>query len=116
MRHSSLFGKTLRAFHTKVDYESVNWLRVMNSGMVIIERIGQPACLLPKDVMLVYGRASETEREWVINEGLSNLRWLKVQSIPLGKPRGIEERHVESISRCNTRCSSRYLSIFHSSN
>jgi hypothetical protein len=60
----------------------------MNSGMVIMKRIGQSACLLPKDDMLVYGRASETERVWVISEGLSNLRWLKIQSIPLGKLRG----------------------------
>uniref|UniRef100_A0A6C0IK21 Uncharacterized protein n=1 Tax=viral metagenome TaxID=1070528 RepID=A0A6C0IK21_9ZZZZ len=45
-----------------------------------MKRIGQPACLLPTDVMLIYGRASETERVWVISEGLSNLRWLKIQS------------------------------------
>ena len=52
----------------------------MNLGMVIMKKIGQSACLLPKYDMLVYGRASETERMWVVNEGLSNLRRLKIQS------------------------------------
>jgi hypothetical protein len=40
--------------------------------------------------MIANGRASETERIWVIVEGLINLRWLKIQSIPLGKLRGTE--------------------------
>jgi len=52
----------------------------MNLGMVIMKRIGQSACLLPKDDMLVYGRASETERKWVVDDGLSNQRRLKIQS------------------------------------
>jgi hypothetical protein len=52
----------------------------MNLGMVIMKRIGQSACLLPKNDMLVYGRASETERAWVVNEDLSNLKRLKIQS------------------------------------
>jgi hypothetical protein len=39
--------------------------------------------------MIAYGRASETERIWVIDEGLINLRWLKIQSIPSGKLEGI---------------------------
>jgi hypothetical protein len=38
--------------------------------------------------MIAYGRASETERIWVTNDGLINQRWLKIQSIPLGKLRG----------------------------
>jgi hypothetical protein len=52
----------------------------MNLGTVIMKRIGQSACLLSKDDMLVYDRASETERMWVVNEGLSNLKRLKIQS------------------------------------
>lgn len=65
------------------------WPRVMNLGMVIVRRIGQSACLLPKTAMIGNGRASETERIWVGNEGLINLNRLKIQSIPLGKLRGI---------------------------
>ena len=71
--------------------ETCNWPRVMNSGMVIIERIGQPAWSEPKDAKLVNGSPSETEREWVINEDLSNLRWLKVQSGPLGNQGGYSD-------------------------
>ena len=80
LQHILLFGKPLRAFSTKVYSESINWPRVINLGMVIMERIGQPACLLPKGDMLANGGASETERMWVINDGLSNQRWLKIQS------------------------------------
>ena len=87
MRHILLFGKTLRAFSTKHNSERFVWPRVTNSGMVITKKIGQPACLLPKGDMLVYGRASETERMWVNNEGLSNQSWLKIQSAPLGNLR-----------------------------
>jgi hypothetical protein len=77
-----LFGKPLRAFSTKLISERNEWPRVMNLGMVIMKRIGQSACSLPKDDSntLVNGRASETERMWVVNEGLSNLKRLKIQS------------------------------------
>jgi hypothetical protein len=86
LRHILLFGKPLRAFSTKDCYESAIWPRVMNLGTVIMKKIGQSACLLPKDVFntLVYGRASETERIWVDSEGLSNLSQLKIQSSPSG--------------------------------
>jgi len=63
------------------------WQR-FNSGMVIVRRIGQSACLLPKSVMIGNGRASETERVLVSNEDLINLNWLKIQSNPLGKLSG----------------------------
>ena len=56
----------------------------MNLGMVIMKKIGQPACLLPKTDRIGYGRASETERIWVNNEGLINPSWLKIQSSPFG--------------------------------
>jgi hypothetical protein len=79
-----LFWKLLRAFSTKVNNENYDWSRVMNLSIVIMKKIGQPACLLPKCVMQVYGRASETERIWVNDEGLSNLSWLKIQSSPYG--------------------------------
>ena len=82
LRHILLFGETLRAFSTKYDTERIIWLRVTNSGMVIMKKIGQSACLLPKSVMIGYGRASETERIWVSNEGLINQSWLKIQSSP----------------------------------
>lgn len=45
-----------------------------------MERIGQSACLLPKNDMLVHGRASETERVWVSNDRLAVLNLLKIQS------------------------------------
>lgn len=51
--------------------------------------IGQPAYQLPTGAMLVYGRVSETERVWVIDDGVNNLKWLKIQSIPIGKLMGI---------------------------
>ena len=84
LRHILLFGKPLRAFSTKDCYESAIWPRVMNLGKVIMKKIGQSACLLPKSAMIGYGRASETERMWVSNEGLINLSWSKIQSSPLG--------------------------------
>ena len=82
LQHILLFGKPLTAFSTKLNSERNKWPRVMNLGMVIMKKIGQSACLLPKgdNNMLVYGRASETERMWVVNEGLSNLKRLKIQS------------------------------------
>jgi len=63
------------------------WQR-FNSGMVIVRRIGQSACLLPKSAMIGYGRASETERVLVGYEDLVNLNRLKIQSNPLGKLSG----------------------------
>ena len=84
-----MFKKTLRALSTKLISERNEWPRVMNLGMVIMKRIGQSACLLPKFVMIEYGRASETERVLVVNDGLINLKQLKIQSNPLGKLSGI---------------------------
>jgi len=89
MRHTLLFGETLRAFHTKVGFERIQLAKNKTLGMVIVERIGQSACLLPKSVKSAYGRASETERVWVDDEGIDNLSRPKIQSIPLGKLRGI---------------------------
>jgi len=80
LQHTLLFGKPLTAFSTKDLCENLIWLRVMNLGTVIMKRIGQPACLLSKGATLAYDRASETERAWVINDGLSNRKWLKIQS------------------------------------
>jgi hypothetical protein len=82
-----LFGKPLRAFYTKHNIERIVWQR-FNSGMVIVRRIGQSACLLPKSAMIGYGRASETERVLVGYEDLIHLNWLKIQSNPLGKLSG----------------------------
>ena len=54
----------------------------MTSGIVKTKEIGQSAELLPKSVMIGYGRLSTTERPSVNNEGLINLSWLKIQSTP----------------------------------
>jgi len=84
-RHILLFWDTLRAFSTKVPCENMELAKSNNLGMVIMKRIGQSACLLPKSATsLAHGRASETERIWVDNEGLSNLSRLKIQSTPYG--------------------------------
>ena len=87
MQNTLLFGKPLRAFYTKHNTERVVWQR-FNSGMVIVKRIGQSACLLSKSAMIGYDRASETERVLVGNEALINLNRLKIQSNPLGKLSG----------------------------
>ena len=86
LRHILLFGKPLRAFSTKDCCESAIWPRVMNLGKVIMKEIGQSACLLPNGdyKMLANGRASETERIWVDDEGLSSQSQLKIQSSPSG--------------------------------
>jgi hypothetical protein len=80
----SCCGNTLRAFSTKVPCENMGLAKSKNLD-VIMERIGQSACLLPKSAtLLAHGRASETERIWVDDEGLSNLSRLKIQSTPYG--------------------------------
>jgi hypothetical protein len=72
-RNTLLFGKTLRAFYTKYNTKRIIWQR-LNSGMVIVKRIGQSACLLSKSDMIGYDRASETERVLVIDDGVINRR------------------------------------------
>lgn len=47
LQNTLLFGKPLRAFYTKHDSERIVWRRT-NSGTVIVRKIGQSACLLPK--------------------------------------------------------------------
>jgi hypothetical protein len=89
-QHILLFGKPLNALSTKVQYESLNWPRIMNLGMVKMIRIGQLAYSLPNCAMLAYGRVPETERIWVINDGVNNQRLLKIQSSPLGNLRELE--------------------------
>jgi hypothetical protein len=74
----------LRAPSTKVSCENVRLAKRKNLDMVKTKVIGRLACLLPKSDTLAYGRASETERIWVDNEGLSNLSRLKIQSTPYG--------------------------------
>ena len=55
----------------------------MTSGTVKTLMIhGQSAGLLPNSVIIGNGRVSTTERMLVINEGLINLRLLKIQSGP----------------------------------
>ena len=81
LRHILLFGEPLIAFSTKSKLETFRWPRVINSGMVIMKKIGQSACLLPKFAMIEYGRASETERVLAVDEGLTIWRRLEIQSI-----------------------------------
>lgn len=59
--------------------------RLITSGTVKVLKIGRPAGLLPKPVMIGHGRVSETERELVNDEGLINLSLLKIQSASLRK-------------------------------
>ena len=78
-------GNPLEPFLPRFHVKTWNWPRVINLGMVIMKRIGQSACLLPKSAtLLAHGRASETERIWVDDEGLSNLSRLKIQSSHYG--------------------------------
>ena len=49
-----------------------------NLGMVKMIMIGQSASLLSNDDMLVYGRATETQRRWDFSEGLSSQRNSKI--------------------------------------
>jgi hypothetical protein len=79
LQHSLLFGKPLRAFYTKHNFERFVWRRT-NSGTVIVRRIGQSACLLPNPCLIGNGRASETEREWVDDDGPVIQNRLKIQS------------------------------------
>ena len=58
--------------------------------MVKVLRIGQSADLLPNLAMIENGRVSTTERVLVINDGLINQRWLKIQSSPPWKHWGIQ--------------------------
>jgi hypothetical protein len=53
--------------------------------MVIMQKIGQSAVLLSKSVMVGYERHSTTAEMLVLNEGLTNLIELKVQSEPVSK-------------------------------
>ena len=80
-----MFGNPLRALSTKVPCENMELAKSQKLGDGEIRRIGQSACLLPKSATsLAHGRASETERIWVDDEGLSNLSRLKIQSTPYG--------------------------------
>ena len=97
-----LFGKPLRAWSTNGRFERTPRLRVMNSGMVKMNKIGQPACLSSKSEQVGYDEASETERVSVDNDGLAIQSLLKIQSIPLGKLRGIEIPTKQCHSMCMT--------------
>jgi hypothetical protein len=66
--------------------------------MVIMLGIGQSAGLPPTSVMVGYGGLSTTERSSVGYERLPIWSWLKIQSIPLGKLRGIEEHSRSAVT------------------
>lgn len=117
MQHILLFGEPLTAFSTKVATERCYWPRVNNSGTVIMKRIGQSACLLPNGAMIANGRASETERIWVVLEGLINQKRLKIQSIPLGKFRGtrvpiptrLSSKRIYTLQKRNSQIHQQYI-------
>ena len=95
-------GTSLEQYQPRFHVKTWNWPRVMTLGMVISILIGQSACLLPKSATsLAHGRASETERIWVDNEGLSNLRRLKIQSTPYGNI-GDKVRIFELVEKATT--------------
>ena len=96
MRHTLLFGKPLRAFSTKQYFERLLWPR-LTLGMVIMKRIGQSACLPPKNVTQVHGGASETERVWVSDDRLAILNSLKIQSGLYGNIRDMSMGILELI-------------------
>ena len=75
-------GNPLSSFYYSILWKLRLIPRVMTSGIVKTKEIGQSAELLPKSVMIGYGRLSTTERPSVNNEGLINLSWLKIQSTP----------------------------------
>jgi hypothetical protein len=102
LQDTLLFGNPLRAWSTNGLFERMTWLRVMNSGMVKMIKIGQPACLSSKSAKVGYDEASETERVSVDNDGLAIQSLLKIQSIPLGKLRGNEIPTKQCHSMCMT--------------
>lgn len=54
-----------------------------NLGMVkMFDGLGDPHAYFLKTILLVHGRASQTERKLVCNEGLSSRSMLKIQSGP----------------------------------
>ena len=88
--------ETPKAVSTKGHIERLSWLRIMNSGTVIMKQMmdiypemGNPHGYdLHSFLWLEHGQPSETERISVFYEGLTNLRKLKIQSIPPEKSGG----------------------------
>ena len=91
LQDSLLFGNTLRALHTKVAIRKTQLAERKNSGMVKVAGIGQSAGEFLNPLMQGHGTVSETERLSVsATKSLARSRMLEIQSIPLGKLRGIE--------------------------
>lgn len=86
------------------------WLkpRVMTSGIVITQKIGQSAGKESKAVMQGHDSPSTTARMLVNNDGLATLNWLKIQSGPQR-----ELREYSSVP-CAIKASyiRRYLQLF----
>lgn len=88
--------ETPKAIYPKSPLETKMMAEKNHSGMGkviwIIEReMGNPHANHLSPLRKGYGEAPETERDSVIDDRLSTLRWLKIQSIPVGKLTGIEE-------------------------
>ena len=56
--------------------------------MMSYDRNGQSAGENLNSIWLEHGSASETERWLVVYDGLTDLRWLKIQSVLLGNLKG----------------------------
>lgn len=86
LQDSLLFGKPLRALHTKVAIRKAQLAESKNSGTVTVARIGQSAGEFLHPLLQGHGTASETERLSVsATKSLARSRMLEIQSIPTGK-------------------------------
>lgn len=73
-----------------------------NLGTVKMKWIGQSAGLLPTDSLRIYGRATETEREWVVSVN----KPLKIQSCLLRNLK-INQR-LQQLSQLHSQCLIQY--------
>lgn len=87
MREVSCCGNTVKPRDTKGALETCSWPGEKNRGMVISRwmsfvrnEIGNPHAYSLKTPWKVHGRASETERKSVGDDGQSTLNLLKIQS------------------------------------
>lgn len=113
-----LIEKPLRASGTKGVAERCTWQRIMNSGTVIVLRIGQLACLSPKPAI-----CKGTVRRQRLNghrslfEETSNLLGGLRYSPPLSESSRIKRLQLNqpsySLSSCLSLTASRYLNHYY---
>ena len=90
MQNCLLFGEILTASTTKCVWETSAWPRIELGYGNNVRGLDDPHGYNLKTLSLVYGWPSETDPQLLDNEDLSSLNPVKIQSIPLGKLRGIE--------------------------